>query len=146
MNYLSEISSKLKSVQLSIDDVIANVVDDNENQIRNWITNRWLLGKDSNDDLIGLYRGESYANEKYKLNNNAGFGNVDLTYSGLMGRSIQISGFNNEFEVFSTVGYYDDIVQKYGEVNFNITDAEKEKLSNIIFMVIFNEINEAYEQ
>lgn len=142
MNYLSEISSKLKVIDF--DEIIANVVDDNEHQVRNWITNRWLLGKNSENELIGLYRGSGYAEEKYKLNNRAGFGNVDLTYSGLMGRSIQISGFNNEFEVFSTVGYYDDIVQKYGEVNFNITDAEKNKLTNIIFMVIFNEINEAY--
>ena len=53
-------------------------------------------------------------------------------------KRIEIQGFNKgEFEVFSTVGYYDEIVQKYGDVNFNITDAEKEKLSNIIFMVIF---------
>jgi hypothetical protein len=142
MNYLNDISSKLKLVD--IDEITVNVVDDNEHQIRNWITDRWLLGKNPNGDMIGLYQGEEYANEKYSLNNRAGFGNVDLTYSGLMGRSIEISGFNNEFEVFSTVDYYDKIIDDFGEVNFNITEAEKNKLTDIIFIVIFNDINEAY--
>ena len=147
MNYLSEISSKLKSVQSSIDGVVEAEMYNNEEQIKRWIRERWLTGYDSNGNPIGLYRFEDYAEEKYARNSFAGFGNVDLTYSGLMGRSIEIQGFNKgEFEVFSTVGYYSDIVKKYGEVNFNITNAEKEKLSNIIFMVIFNEINEAYEQ
>lgn len=145
MNYLKELSEKVNTVKLSIDDLVSNTIDNNDVQIRKWITDRWLTGKDSNGDLIGLYRSESYANEKYNISSLAGFSNVDLTYTGLMGRSIQLSGFNNEFEVFSTVGYYDDITDKYGDINFNITDAEKEKLNDIIFMVIFNEINEAYE-
>lgn len=150
MNYLSEISSKLKSVQLSIDGVIEAEMFNNEEQIKKWIRERWLLGLDVNGDAIGIYSksdyGAEYAFFKNKINPLAGLGNVDLTYSGLMGKSIQIKGFSKaEFEVFSTVSYYDDIVQKYGEVNFNITEAEKNKLTDIIFMVIFKEINKSYE-
>jgi hypothetical protein len=128
-----------------MDGVLEAEIYKNEEQIKRWIRERWLTGYDANGDAIGLYRFEDYAEEKYARSSLAGFGNVDLTYSGAMGRSIQISGFNKgEFEVFSTVGYYNKIVEKYGEVNFNITETEKNKLTDIIFIVIFNDINEAY--
>lgn len=146
MNYLNEISTKLKSVQLSVDGVIEAEMYKNEELVKKWIRERWLTGKDPYGNAIGMYRFEEYAEEKYAMNTFAGFGNVDLTYSGLMGRSIEIQGFNkSEFEVFSKVDYYDKIVQKYGDWNFNITKTEKEKLTDIIFMVIFNEINDSYE-
>lgn len=144
MNYLKEIQSKVKAVNLSIDDLIANTVDKNEGQIRKWIRDRWITGFKSDGTAIGLYRFEDYADQKYNISTLAGFGNVDLTYSGAMGRAIEISGFNNDFEVFSTVSYYDKIVNDYGESNFNITEVQKEKLTDIILKAILYEINKAY--
>lgn len=128
-----------------MDGIIEAEMYNNEEQIAKWIRDRWLTGKDPNGNLIGMYRFEDYAEEKYNLNSFAGFGNVDLTLSGRMGRSIEISGFNNSFEVFSTVGYYDEIVEKYGEVNFNITEPERKRLFDAIIMVIFDKIDKAYE-
>lgn len=145
MNYLSEISKELQTVKISVNGVIEAEMYKNEEQIKRWIRNRWLTGKDPNGNQIGLYRFEDYAEDKYSRSTLAGFANVDLTYSGLMGRSIEIQNFNGGFEVFSTVGYYDKIIDKYGDVNFNITDIEKDKLIGMIFMVIFEEINKAYE-
>lgn len=116
----------------------------NESVVRKWIRERWLTGFNSDGTAIGLYRFEEYAEQKNAMSSLAGFGNVDLTYSGVMGRAIQIDNFNGDYKVFSTVGHYDEIVEKYGEANFNITDIEKEKLNDIIFNVIFNEINKSY--
>lgn len=144
MNFLSNISNKLKTVQNSIGVLISVGVESNEEQIRNWIRNRWLTGKDSEGNAIGFYRFEDYAEQKNVMNSFAGFGNVDLTYTGLMGKSIEISNFNGDYQVTSSVSYYDKIIEKYGEINFNITDAEKQKLNDIIFIVIFNEINKSY--
>lgn len=145
MNYLKNIQAKLKQAQLSVDDLIANTVDKNEDQIRKWIRESWLTGYDSNNDAIGLYRFEDYAEEKNAMNSLAGFGNVDLTYSGAMGRAIQIKGLNNnEFEVFSTVSYYDKILEKYGDASFNIREFQKEKLIDLMLKAIFSEINKAY--
>lgn len=145
MNYLSEIQSKVKAVILSIDDLIANTVDKNEGQIKKWIRDRWITGFNSDGTAIGLYRFEDYAEQKYAISTLAGFANVDLTYSGAMGRAIEVKGFNkNEFEVFSKVSYYDKILDKYGENNFNITEIQKEKLTDIILKAILYKINKAY--
>lgn len=144
MNYLSKIQSKVKAVKLSIDDLIANTVGKNEVQIKEWIRDRWITGVNSEGNVIGFYKFEEYAQEKYEMNKLAGFGNADLTYSGEMGRSIEISGFNNEFEVFSTVSYFGKILEDYGESNFNITGIQKEKLTDIILKAILYEINKAY--
>ena len=144
MNYLKDISTSLKTVQKSFDGVIEAEMFKSEEQIKKWIRERWLTGFDSNRNPIGIYRFEDYAEEKYAINSFAGFGNVDLTYSGMMGRKIEIKNFNKGFEVFSTVDYYDKIIDKYGDTNFNVTNPEKEKLEDMMFKVIFNQIDKIY--
>ena len=118
----------------------------NEKWIREQIRKRWLLGKRPAGSLIGLYRSEDYAEDKYNQNNNAGFGNVDLTLTGALGRGIQISGFNDDYEIFSSDTKYEDIVDKYGYYNFNITEDEKKELfDRILSVILLESINEAYE-
>jgi len=87
-----------------------------------------------------LYRSEDYADDKYQLNNAAGFGNVDLTLTGALGRGIQISGFNDEYEIFSSDYKYEDIVDKYGYYNFNISEDERKELFDKILVVVLNDV------
>jgi len=112
----------------------------NEKWIREKIRSRWLLGKKPDGSLIGLYRSEDYAEDKYQLNNAAGFGNVDLTLTGALGRGIQITGFNDEYEIFSTDRKYTDIVEKYGYYNFNISEDERKELFDKILVVVLNDV------
>lgn len=145
MNYVEQLRQGVKNVQSNLDDLIDIAMHENENQIRNWITDRWLTGKTPLGDYIGVYRGQGYAELKNRLNSKAGLGNVDLTLTGALGRGIQISGFNNEYEVFSTDTKYSDIVAKYGEINFNISEPEREILFSKITLIILTELNKAYE-
>ena len=145
MTYLDSVIAALKVTQTSLKGVIEAGLYNNEEQIKAWIKERWLTGKDSNGNAIGMYRFEDYAEEKYSKNSYAGFGNVDLTYSGAMGRAIQINSTSDGYEITSTVDYYEKIIDKYGDYNLNITEPERLKLEYLIFGVIFNDINKAYE-
>lgn len=146
MNYLEEISKEVKFINDDMQSIIDFAMQENEDEIRKWIAERWLTGKTPNGDLIGMYRGEDYAEYKNALNSYAGFGNVDLTLSGAMSRNIIITNFNNgDYEVSSTVSYYQEIIDKYGDLNFNITDNQKNLLFDNIISIIFMQIDKAYE-
>ena len=146
MDYLKQPLKELKNQIRRIEDNIDIQMHENESWIRESIKDRWLLGKKPDGSLIGLYGSESYALDKFKDNSGAGFGNVDLTLTGSLGKGIQINGFNSQYEVFSTDSKYEDISDKYGEYNFNITPEERELLFNRILSVVLNQsLNKTYE-
>ena len=118
----------------------------NEKWIREAIRNRWSLGLKPDGSIIGLYSSEEYATEKLKQNSKAGFGNVDLTLTGSLWKGIQISGFNDEYEIFSSDSKYEEITEKYGEYNFNITEKEKKILfDRILVNVLTDVLKKTYE-
>lgn len=129
-----------------LQDLVDYQLHENEKWIRQKIRDRWQLGVKPDGSIIGLYRSEEYANEKYNQNKNAGFGNVDLTLTGSLWKGIQISGFNDEYEIFSSDSKYDDIVEKYGEYNFNITEEEKKFLfDKILNNILIDVMDKTYE-
>lgn len=128
-----------------LQDLVDYQMHENEAWIRQRIRDRWLLGKRPDGSIIGLYQSEDYAEEKYSKNSLAGFGNVDLTLTGSLWRGIQISGFNDEYEIFSTDSKYDEIKDKYGEYNFNITEEEKQMLfDKILVNVLMDVMDKTY--
>jgi hypothetical protein len=117
----------------------------NEEWIKQTIRSRWSLGKKPDGSIIGLYASEEYARDKFRENSSAGFGNVDLTLTGSLWKGIQISGFNDEYEVFSKDSKYDEIVDKYGEYNFNISETEKKILfDRILVNILTSVMNKTY--
>lgn len=116
-----------------------------EKWIRQKIKNRWLLGKTPDGGFIGVYRSQGYAELKARINNQAGLGNVDLTLTGALGDKIAISGFDDEYEIFSEDTKYESIVEKYGYHNFNISDDEERQLFDEIASVVLTDImNKSY--
>ena len=139
LDYLKAPNKALKKEIASLEDTIDRQMFRKEKWIREKIRKRWLLGKDPDGNIIGLYASEDYANEKFSQNSMAGFGNVDLTLTGSLGQKIQIGGFNNEYEIFSKDPKFDDITEKYGDYNFNITDEERKELFDEILLVILTQ-------
>ena len=145
MDYPTALVNNVKKVIGSIKDLILLGVLENEKQIRDWITKRWLTGKTPNGDLIGFYQGYDYAEFKNVMNSFAGLGHVDLTLTGALGKGIRVNPISKDkFEIFSTDWKYNDIAEKYGELNFNISEPEKKMLYSKIVMVIMQEIDKAY--
>lgn len=130
LNYFKPLSKKAKDAQKKTEDFVDEEIIRNEAWIRNNIRNRWLKGLRPDGSIIGEYASESYAEDKFKQNRLAGFGNVDLTLTKSLGEKIEIGGFQNEYEIFSKDRKYDEIVDKYGEDNFNITPEQEEELLN----------------
>jgi hypothetical protein len=140
VDYLRAPQRELKKQISMIQDLIDYQLHENESWIRETIRSRWALGLKPDGSIIGLYAGEDYAREKFSKNSSAGFGNVDLTLTGSLWKGIQISGFKNEYEVFSKDSKYDEIVDKYGEYNFNISEDEKKILFDRIMANILTEV------
>jgi hypothetical protein len=121
----------------------------NENLIRKKIRDRWLLGKDPDGNEIGIYSksqiGAEYAFFKNKINPLAGVGNVDLTLTGALGKGIKVKLASNNIEIFSTDSKFDEIAEKYGDYNFNLSDAERDILFDKIGGIVLNKvINKTY--
>ena len=111
-----------------------------ERNIRELIQNRWLFGKKPDGSIIGYYRSPMYALEKRAKNQKAGAGVVDLTDTGSLGNKIKIALVSQGIEVFSQDEKYNDIAEKYGDSNFNITDAEKEQIINKVMDLTIKKI------
>jgi hypothetical protein len=141
MNYIAPIQKKAKARLSEIQILVGISLKEREDWIRDKIRARWKLGKKPDGSFIGTYStsnmGAEYAFFKNKINPNAGLGQVDLTLTGALGKGIKISSFNDKAEIYSTDEKYDEISNKYGEYNFNITEEEE----NELFAYIYDEIN-----
>lgn len=101
--------------------------------IREWIHQRWLLGKKPDGTPIGLYFDYDYAEYKYEFRSKqAGFQSVDLIDEGSLWRHIEIFTEKQGIEIESTDEKFLKIAEKYGFENFNVTETEKEMLINEI--------------
>jgi len=141
MNYIAPIEKKAKSRLSEIQILVGIALKEREDWVRNKIRARWKLGKKPDGTFIGTYStssmGAEYAFFKNQINPSAGLGQVDLTLTGALGKGIKISSFNDKAEIYSTDEKYDDIVSKYGDYNFNITEEEE----NELFTYIYDDIN-----
>ena len=109
--------------------------------IKKSIKERWKTGQKPDGSRIGLYSWYSYSLFKEEKNPLAGFGVVDLTLTGSLGDKLTFGLLSeNEYMIFSTDEKYRDIVEKYGEYNFNITDKERYNIVAEITKKVVNEI------
>ena len=132
MDYIKKLSQKARAQ--SVENIVQKEYLNKESWIRTTIRDRWKIGRQPNGDLIGFYASESYALDKNKSNSLAGFGNVDLVLTGSLWKGIQIDFTSQtQAEVFSTDEKFDDISEKYGDWNFNLSVKEKEWLDEMVF-------------
>ena len=145
MDYFAPVQTELKSQINQIQNLANQSLEAKENWIKEKIKDRWLLGIDPSGNKIGFYRSSEYAGFKSSINNKAGLGNVDLTLTGALGRGIKVKGFNTGLEIYSTDSKYDEITEKYGDYNFNLSDEVRDELFNEVLSEILNEvINQSY--
>lgn len=140
MDYLTPVRVELKSQIATLQSLVNQEIQQKESWIRKTIRNRWLLGVDPDGNKIGVYRSGEYAEFKGGLNSKAGFGQVDLTLTGALGRGIKVKGFNDQIEVFSTDEKFDDIASKYGDYNFNLSEEKKKELFDEVMATILNKV------
>jgi len=150
LDYLKKPSQVLKSQIANLQATINQEMLKNQDEIRQTIRERWLLGKDPLGYAIGIYSksdiGAEYAFFKNKINPKAGLGNVDLTLTGALGKKIRLVEVSNGFEVISTDEKFEAIKEKYGDYNFNLSESERKELFDEILLTILTQaINKAYE-
>ena len=147
--FLDSYINKLEKAKNNVESDVLSLLIDNESEIRAMIKQRWLLGKRTDGDIIGVYSDSDYSNgyaeQKNRMNPKAGYGNVDLVLSGdLVGR-IKTVLENKKIEIISTDDKFEDILENYGADNFNITEEEEtELLDGIMVEVVTNIFNEVW--
>ena len=74
-----------------------------------------LRGKLPSGEGIGTYRSKSYARKKSAINSQAGFGNVDLIYSGkLLNAMSAYRTTANNYTFSNNVNYGEYLIKRYG--------------------------------
>lgn len=142
--FLDSYINKLEKAKNNVESDVLSLLIDNESEIRDMIKQRWLLGKRPDGDIIGVYRDGLYQVFKSGLNNRAG-GTVDLTLTGDLGNRIKTTLERKGIEIMSTDEKFNDISEKYGLDNFNITEQEEnELLDGIMAEVVTNIFNEVW--
>ena len=136
MDYINPVLRQLKTIRQNLPDLFLNGMLRRQDEIRDLIHQRWLLGLRPDGTIIGFYQERNYAFEKVRNNPLAGFGHVDLVDEGNLWKGIRISPFGNDIEVFSIDAKYNAISDKYGDVNFNLSDEER----NIVVAKVVEEI------
>ena len=103
-----------------LEDIMYSSVMELEDEIRKTIKDRWKRGESvSGGNITNKKTGSGYSQLSYKalklmINPSAG-GNVDLTYTGILGDKIElIKNGNGDYEIISTDSKYEEIGDKYG--------------------------------
>ncbi len=134
--YYSELLRQKENIpKMSLDEYMRK-----KNEIKQLIKQRWLIGKRPDGSLIAKYNQFGYATEKYKQNSKAGFMNVDLIDTGSLVNQITTALTGNGIEVISTDSKFNMIADKYGDDNFNISDAEQEQIEDDIAVIVIDKI------
>lgn len=142
--FLDSYLSKLEKAKNNIEIDVLSLLMERESEIRAMIKQRWLLGKRPSGDIIGVYRDNLYQVFKSGLNNRAG-GTVDLTLTGDLGSRIKTTLEHKGIEIISTDEKFNEISEKYGLDNFNITEEEEnELLDGIMAEVVTNIFKEIW--
>jgi len=136
MNYLETYEKDLSRQTVDVFQDVMNEYIKIKPQIKQLIKDRWLLGKRPDGSLIGEYRSISYAYEKNQQNSRAGLFNVDLIDTGDLVNQITLALTGSGIEIISIDSKFNKIADKYGDDNFNITDAEQEQIEEMIFATI----------
>lgn len=137
--------NKMQKPEINLDLLFDNLFEEVFPKIKDAIRERWKKGEKPDGNIIGIYASSSYAFEKNKQNSLAGMFKVDLTLTGALGKGITIAFIDvGKYEIFSTDSKYSEIVQKYGEYNFNISETEQKKIAFDISTKITNKLIQYY--
>jgi hypothetical protein len=140
MNYLETYQTELKTGIKNIPNMVAVEMLSYEDEVRKWIKERWLLGDRPDGSIIGVYRSSDYAMFKQRMNPKAG-GDVDLTLTESLGDKIQmIPQGSSMFKIISTDSKYSEIIEKYGDVNFNLSPDKLELLFEMVGNLVINKV------
>lgn len=84
-------------------------------------------GIDSKGNRIGRYASDSYAKRKNKMSPLAGYGNVDLKYSGDFYNELTLNekGDGTEYTIISMVEYEQALYEKYGEFMYGLSPVSR---------------------
>lgn len=150
MDYISQISQKVKKGRINAPKLIGELVIINSPNILRTVRKRWLLGESVFGGFIGEYSsskvGQDYKAYKMSINPSAG-GHVDLTLTGALGDGLTIKeATQTTFEIFSTDEKYKKIGLKYGFDEFGLSDSEwLEMQDEILAFALETIIKESYE-
>lgn len=112
-----------------------------EGEITDLIRERWKKGERPDGSAIGVYRDHEYADYKYQLNPEAGYGFVDLREHGDLERGLHLSGPSGTvYDIYSRDEKFNKIADKYGDDNFDLSPEETEEILDSTEAEILDEI------
>ena len=140
---VAELAKKLNNFVGNLDNIIANVVNFNE-ELENLNKKQLSEGKLSTGAAISPLYSRRYAIWKahfYPHNYKAGIVNLKLT--GEFYKNLEIKGDSKSYEILSLTPYSAKLVSKYGNAIFNIAPENQPKAKQITTKLISQELQKA---
>jgi hypothetical protein len=98
-----------------MESLVSEIVLSDKERLKEQKISEFERGLRPNENRIGGYQNGEYANEKNQMNPLAGFGNVDLIYTGSFSSKLFLKSTNPRLFIFdSTDNKTDNLVGKYG--------------------------------
>ena len=139
---LPKAKNELKEIETNIEILILF----NSKKITEKIVKRWEFGRGVNGGKIGDYRSSEYKIFKVSKNPRAG-GFVDLILTGSLSEKIIIQPIGDIFEIKSLDSKFNQIGQKYGFEQFNLTSSEtKELIQDLYYKVMEEYTNNVWQK
>lgn len=139
---MSTIQALLDAVrQINLRDEVPKIIEESKEKIEAFNQMQLYSGLDSKGNKIRSYRNKSYAYKKSTINPKPGLGTPDLKLTGKFYRGMKVIVTSSTFEVDSVDGKTSDLIEKYGEGIFGLTEESKtEYAQNTLFEGIKNYI------
>lgn len=133
--------------QSTMESLVQKIVLSDRERLKEEKINEFQRGLRPDNKRIGGYQNGEYANEKNQMNPLAGFGNVDLIYSGSFVSKLFLKSNNPRLFIFdSTDTKRDNLVGKYGLDILGINqDWFNKRQSEIYRLVLQQQIKQIYK-
>lgn len=120
--------------------LVSAILQINTPNVVSLVRHRWEQGESIRGGIIGTYAWEDYKQYKMSLNPKAG-GYVDLMLTGSLVDNLTLERVSEGiFKIISTDEKYQKIARRYGEMEFGITEEQKQELYADITNVAVTEI------
>ena len=95
-----------------------------------------MKGLASDGGKIGEYASEDYAEEKFRLSDEAGFGNVDLRLHGPFQNRIKVEVSDEGIDVDSDDEKTEALVEKYGKRIWTLNDNSRQEFVDGLYPIV----------
>ncbi len=130
---LTKLINNLEEIVNNLNPILAESVSNTDSALLDVHADQLKHGKSGSGERIGKYKNKQYRRKKFDMNPLAGYGNVDLKLTGEFQRERRVVVFSDSYAITSLDSKTDQLVEKYGDIIFNLSPVYQKQYVNTAF-------------